>query len=90
MKGRTAILILTVAGAVSYYSRLPGRVPQQEPPDFVIRSDVRLVLLDVAVKDRRGGFVAGLTKITSPSWKTARRRASPFSPTRMCRSRLEF
>jgi len=62
MKRRTAIRILMVAGAVSCLCRLPGRVPRQEPQDFVIRSDVRLVLLDVAVKDRRGGFVAGLTK----------------------------
>jgi Ca-activated chloride channel family protein len=36
--------------------RLPG------DSDFVIRSDVRLVLLDVSVKDREGGFTAGLSK----------------------------
>ena len=28
--------------------------------DFVIRSDVKLVLLDVSVQDRNGGFVSGL------------------------------
>ena len=31
-------------------------------PDFVIRSDVRLVLLDVDVKDRHGNSVSGLEK----------------------------
>ena len=31
-------------------------------PDFVIRSDVPLVLLDVSVRDRAGGFVSGLQK----------------------------
>jgi VWFA-related protein len=35
--------------------------PQNEGRDFVIRSDVRLVLLDVAVKDRAGAFAPGLT-----------------------------
>jgi VWFA-related protein len=34
----------------------------EEHPDFVIRSDVRLVLLDVSVKDRDGGWVSGLSK----------------------------
>lgn len=33
-----------------------------EPQDYVIRSEVRLVLLDVSVKDRNHGFVAGLSK----------------------------
>jgi Ca-activated chloride channel family protein len=37
---------------------------QQEPveKEFTIRSDVRLVLLDVSVRDAAGGFVSGLTK----------------------------
>jgi VWFA-related protein len=30
--------------------------------DFTIRSDVRLVLLDVSVRDTKGGFVSGLTQ----------------------------
>jgi Ca-activated chloride channel family protein len=62
MKRRSGIRILTIAGAVFCLSQLPGRVHPQEPQDFVIHSDVRLVLLDVAVKDRQGGFVANLTQ----------------------------
>jgi Ca-activated chloride channel family protein len=33
-----------------------------EKEEFTIRSDVRLVLLDVSVKDEKGAFVSGLTK----------------------------
>jgi VWFA-related protein len=61
MKRRAAIRTLMVAGAVSFF-RLPARAPQKSPPDFVIHSDVRLVLLDVSVKDRHGGFVPGLSR----------------------------
>jgi VWFA-related protein len=51
-----------VAGAVSFLGRpLKAKAPD-DPPDFVIRSDVRLVLLDVSVKDRAGGWVPGLSK----------------------------
>src|SRR5258708_8746347 len=35
---------------------------EPEDKDFTIRSDVRLVLLDVSVRDAAGGFVSGLTK----------------------------
>jgi VWFA-related protein len=58
MNRRTAIRTLVVAGAASVSSRLPARAPQ----DLVIRSDVRLVLLDVSVKDRYGAFVTGLAQ----------------------------
>lgn len=63
MKRRLVISILLIAGAV-YVSQLPGvaRPGAQDAQDFVIHSDVRLVLLDVAVKDRRGGFVDHLTR----------------------------
>jgi VWFA-related protein len=33
-----------------------------QPDEFTLHSDVRLVLLDVSVKDRKGGFATGLTK----------------------------
>lgn len=36
--------------------------PSGEEPEFKIRSDVELVLLDVSVKDSQGGFVSGLKK----------------------------
>jgi Ca-activated chloride channel family protein len=56
MKRRTVTRHLLVAGAVSYVSRLFGS------QDFVLRSDVRLVLLDVSVKDQHGTFVDNLTR----------------------------
>jgi VWFA-related protein len=62
MNRRAAIRYLIVAGAVSYLGG-PLKAPAlEEHPDFVIRSDVRLVLLDVSVKDRDGGWVSGLSK----------------------------
>ena len=52
-----------IASAVSLtlLSPLAGS-PVKEESDYTIRSDVRLVLLDVSVKDRAGGFVSGLSK----------------------------
>ena len=58
MNRRSAIRTLGIAGAVSVLRRLAA---QTEEPGFVIRSDVRLVLLDVSVKDREGKLVAGLS-----------------------------
>jgi len=52
-----------IAGAVSLIllGQLAGsRV--EERSDYTIRTDVRLVLLDVSVKDRQGGYVSGLLK----------------------------
>lgn len=63
MKRRFAALDLLVASAVSF--ALPGLLaasPAEDQPDYTIRSDVRLVLLDVSVKDREGGFVSGLSR----------------------------
>ncbi|SPE39687.1 von Willebrand factor, type A [Candidatus Sulfopaludibacter sp. SbA3] len=51
-----------MAGAASCFFRLRARACQQEPQEFVIHSDVRLVLLDVSVKDRHGGFVSNLAQ----------------------------
>jgi len=58
MTRRAAIRKLMVSGALSF----AGRAQPDDPPDFVIRTGVRLVLLDVSVKDRVGGWVAGLSK----------------------------
>lgn len=55
MTRRSAIRYLGFAGAVSFLPRL-------RPQDLVLHSDVRLVLLDVSVRDRRGGFVDGLSQ----------------------------
>jgi len=52
MKRRAMLQTLIAAGAVSF----------GQESDFTLRSDVRLVLLDVAVKDRKGRPVAGLAK----------------------------
>jgi Ca-activated chloride channel family protein len=63
MNRRSAIRNLIIAGAVSVWGRpLTATAPPDDQPDFVIRSDVRLVLLDVSVKDRDGGWVSGLSK----------------------------
>jgi VWFA-related protein len=62
MNRRAAIRNLMVAGAVSFFGRPLKAAPPDDPADFVLRSDVRLVLLDVSVKDRDGGWVAGLSK----------------------------
>jgi len=61
MKQCFAIRNMVIAGTVSLAAGLVAGLPRQDP-DFTIRSDVRLVLLDVSVRDRSGGFVSGLTK----------------------------
>jgi Ca-activated chloride channel homolog len=48
-------LVVTAAAVLSFLSLYGAS-------DFIIRSDVPLVLLDVSVQDRSGGFVSGLTK----------------------------
>lgn len=50
-----------MASAGSLLGKLSAAAAQDQK-DFVIHSDVRLVLLDVSVKDRSGGFVSGLSK----------------------------
>ncbi len=62
MTRRWAIRNLMVAGAASFLPRAPAAVPPDDPQDYIIRSEVRLVLLDVSVKDPDGGFVAGIPK----------------------------
>lgn len=63
MKQCFAIRNLVIAGTVSLASGLLGGLQRaDQSDDFKIRSDVRLVLLDVSVKDREGGFVSGLSK----------------------------
>ena len=62
MNGRRSVRNLTLAGAVSVFVGLAAALPQEVPPAFTIRSEVRLVLLDVAVTNRKGGAVAGLKK----------------------------
>jgi Ca-activated chloride channel homolog len=61
MKRRAALRSVLLAGAAVFVSGVCGDTPKAAPPDFVIHSEVRLVLLDVSVKDRNGSFVGGLT-----------------------------
>jgi len=61
MNRRAAIRNLLIAGAGSFVPR-PCLSKPGEDQDFTIHSDVRLVLLDVSVKDRDGAFVPGLAK----------------------------
>src|SRR5215472_16085829 len=51
-----------IAGAGLSFLCLFAGTPSDKQPDYIIRSDVPLVLLDVSVQDRSGGFVSGLTK----------------------------
>jgi len=62
MERRTAIRNLIVAGAVVFFNRHSAARDRDKEPDFIIHSETRLVLLDVSVKDRHGGFVYGLSK----------------------------
>jgi len=62
MERRTALRNLLIAGAASIVPRRAVAKSQGEQQGFTIRSDVRLVVLDVSVKDRAGAFVPGLAK----------------------------
>jgi len=62
MKRRLAARYLVLAGAVSVLAGLAVALGQDESPAYTIRSDVRLVLLDVAVTEHKGSLVAGLGK----------------------------
>lgn len=56
MNRRSAMWNLLIAGAGPFL-----RAAAREDPDYTIHSEVRLVLLDVSVKNARGGFVTGLS-----------------------------
>ena len=63
MKRRFAARNLIVASAVSFIlSGLVAGSPVEKQSGYTIHSDVRLVLLDVSVKDHGGGFVSGLSE----------------------------
>jgi Ca-activated chloride channel family protein len=62
MNRRSAIRTLMAASAGSLFGhRLLAGVPQDDAEN-IIRSESRLVLLDVSVKNRDGGYVSGLSK----------------------------
>ena len=63
MERRRAIRNLIFGVAASFLpDALYGRQREDDQQDYVVHSEVRLVLLDVSVKDRDGGFVGGLSK----------------------------
>jgi Ca-activated chloride channel family protein len=62
MERRTAIRNLMVAACALFLPRPFSPSPREDRQDLVIRSEVRLVLLDVRVKDREGRFVEGLSQ----------------------------
>jgi hypothetical protein len=64
--------------------------PVKEESDYTIRSDVRLVLLDVSVKDRAGGFVSGLSKDNFAVSENGRPQRITHSPTMISPLLWEF
>jgi Ca-activated chloride channel homolog len=62
MERRQAIRNLLMAGAAALFPKAGGARQGALDRDLVIRSDVRLVLLDVSVKDRDGALVEGLSR----------------------------
>ncbi len=62
MRRRTATRNILAACAASSFPNFWARALAQTPQDFVLRSDVRLVLLDVSVRNRHGEFVPNLAE----------------------------
>ena len=55
-------VVLLVLGATVGWNQPKTQSTKPAPQDYTIRTTSRLVLLDVSVKDAKGGFVSGLTK----------------------------
>jgi len=72
MKKLVALSTIALSGILGGLAIYAAQEPQQqgsasrsaqpEEKDYTIRSDVKLVLLDVSVRDASGGFVSGLEK----------------------------
>lgn len=62
MRRHPTIRLVMLSGAGVLLAPLIQALPQQPEREFTLRSEVRLVLLDVSVRDRAGNYVAGLTK----------------------------
>lgn len=63
MNRRSAVRKLLAASAGPFLARLFAASSQDDRGGiFTLRSEVRLVLLDVSVKDHRGGVVSGLSR----------------------------
>lgn len=62
MNRRSALRFLMAAGAGSVFDRAFAGSPADGQDNFILHSETRLVLLDVSVENREGGFVSGLTR----------------------------
>jgi Ca-activated chloride channel homolog len=62
MERRLAIRNIVIAAAACLFPEAKGQQHKVPDQDFVIHSDVRLVLLDVSVKSPDGSFVEGLSQ----------------------------
>ncbi len=64
MNRRSAVRLMMAAGAGSAFSQVLADTPSPDDPasNFIIRSEARLVLLDVSVENREGGSVSGLSR----------------------------
>jgi VWFA-related protein len=63
MNRRSLVRNAAVAGAGLFLGRLRAHSQEDDPvEDYIIRSEVRLVLVDVSVKDREGSLVSGLSQ----------------------------
>ena len=67
MNRRSAVRKLLATSAGTFFARLLAASSQDDRGEdsrgiFTLRSEVRLVLLDVSVKDQRGSIVSGLSK----------------------------
>jgi VWFA-related protein len=60
MNRRSAIQRIFLASAASWCRELASAIPRPDEAGYTIHSDVRLVLLDVSVRDERGATVSEL------------------------------
>ena len=62
MTWRRALGVFATAGAMTFIGSVDARAQDQPPGGFVLRTESRLVLLDVSVRGHGGGPVSGLGK----------------------------
>jgi Ca-activated chloride channel family protein len=80
MERRLAIRNIVMTAAACLLPNVKGQQHDAQDQDFVIHSDVRLVLLDVSVKDPDGSFVEGLSQNNFEVFENnARQTISTFS-----------
>src|ERR1700683_2525887 len=74
MKRRIAGQKVLATSAVSFLALLSAGLNRGQESGYTIRSDVRLVLLDVSVKDHNGSGVSGLAKDNFNVFEDGRRQ----------------